>query len=58
MRLAEKGGSFDFWKEAAEDIYSAEDGEPVWRLQRSFEETWFRQSFGLPIWQAQRCGPL
>jgi hypothetical protein len=29
MRLAEEGGSFDFWKEAGEDIYSAEDGEPV-----------------------------
>jgi hypothetical protein len=29
MRLAEQGGSFDFWKDTAEDIYSAEDGEPV-----------------------------
>jgi hypothetical protein len=29
MRLAEQGGAFDFWKEAGEDIYSAEDGEPV-----------------------------
>src|SRR3989442_5304611 len=27
MRLAEQGGAFDFWKEAGEDIYSAEDGE-------------------------------
>ncbi len=29
MRMAEQGGSFDFWMEAGEDIYSAEDGEPV-----------------------------
>lgn len=29
MRLMEQGGSFDFWMEAGEDIYSAEDGEPV-----------------------------
>ena len=29
MRLAEKGGAFDFWIEAGEDIYSAEDGEPA-----------------------------
>jgi hypothetical protein len=29
MRLAEQGGSFNFWREAGEDIYSAEDGEPV-----------------------------
>ncbi len=29
MRLAEAGGAFDFWKEAGEDIYSADDGEPV-----------------------------
>ena len=29
MRLAEPGGAFDFWMEAGEDIYSAEDGEPV-----------------------------
>lgn len=29
MRLAEEGGSFDFWYEEGEDIYSAEDGEPV-----------------------------
>lgn len=29
MRLAEQGGAFDFWREAGEDIYSAEDGEPV-----------------------------
>lgn len=29
MRLAEQGGSFDFWKEAGEDIYTIEDGEPV-----------------------------
>jgi hypothetical protein len=29
MRLAEQGGAFDFWKQEGEDIYSAEDGEPV-----------------------------
>lgn len=29
MRLAEQGGSFDFWKEEGEDIYTIEDGEPV-----------------------------
>jgi hypothetical protein len=29
MRLMEQGGSFDFWKEDGEDIYSAADGEPV-----------------------------
>jgi hypothetical protein len=29
MRLAEQGGAFDFWHEEGEDIYSAEDGEPV-----------------------------
>jgi hypothetical protein len=29
MRLAERGGSFEFWHEAGEDIYSATDGEPV-----------------------------
>jgi hypothetical protein len=29
MRLAEQGGAFDFWMEHGEDIYSAEDGEPV-----------------------------
>jgi hypothetical protein len=29
MRLIEQGGSFDFWMEEGEDIYSAEDGEPV-----------------------------
>jgi hypothetical protein len=28
-RLAEQGGSFDFWQEEGEDIYSLEDGEPV-----------------------------
>ena len=26
MRLAEQGGAFDFWREAGEDIYSAQDG--------------------------------
>lgn len=29
MRLAEQGGSFGFWHEAGEDIYSMNDGEPV-----------------------------
>ncbi len=29
MRLAEQGGAFDFWREEGEDIYSAEDGEPI-----------------------------
>ena len=29
MRLAEESGAFDFWREAGEDIYSPEDGEPV-----------------------------
>lgn len=29
MRLADRGGAFDFWKEPGEEIYSAEDGEPV-----------------------------
>lgn len=29
MRLAEQGGAFDFWHEEGEEIYSAEDGEPI-----------------------------
>ena len=29
MRLMEQGGSFDFWLEAGEEIYCAEDGKPV-----------------------------
>jgi hypothetical protein len=29
MRLVEQGGAFDFWLEDGEDIYSAQDGEPV-----------------------------
>ena len=29
MRLADQSGSFDFWKEEGEGIYSAGDGEPV-----------------------------
>ena len=29
MRLVEQGGTFDFWMENGEDIYSAADGEPV-----------------------------
>ncbi len=29
MRLAEASGAFQFWNEPGEDIYSANDGEPV-----------------------------
>jgi len=29
MQLMEKGGSFDFWADQAEDIYSVTDGEPI-----------------------------
>ena len=29
MRLAEQGGAFDFWNQEGENIYSADDGEPV-----------------------------
>jgi hypothetical protein len=29
MRLAEQGKAFDFWMEQGEDIYSAQDGEPI-----------------------------
>lgn len=29
MRLAEQSGAFDFWHQEGEDIYTAEDGEPV-----------------------------
>lgn len=29
MRLVEQGRAFDFWKEEGEEIYSADDGEPV-----------------------------
>ena len=29
MRLAECGGSFGFWNERGEDIYSLQDGDPV-----------------------------
>ena len=29
MRLAEQGGAFEFWKEEAENIYSAQDDEPL-----------------------------
>lgn len=29
MRLVEQGGAFDFWKEEGEEIYSADDDEPV-----------------------------
>jgi hypothetical protein len=29
MRLVEQSGAFDFWKQDGEDIYSAQNGEPV-----------------------------
>lgn len=29
MHLVAQSGTFDFWKEEGEDIYSFEDGEPV-----------------------------
>lgn len=29
MLLADKGGSFDFWNESGEDIYSGNEGEPL-----------------------------
>jgi len=29
MQLSEKSGTFDFWKEDGENIYSEEDGEAV-----------------------------
>ncbi len=29
MHLAQVGGSFDFWHEDGEDIYTLNDGEPV-----------------------------
>ncbi len=29
MQLAEQGGAFDFWKQEGENIYSAQDGEPL-----------------------------
>jgi hypothetical protein len=29
MKLAEVSGSFDFWNDCGEDVYSVEDGEPV-----------------------------
>ena len=29
MRIAEWGGAFDFWREDGEDIYTAEDGDPL-----------------------------
>ncbi len=29
MCLAEEGGSFDFWREEGEDIYTVQDGEPL-----------------------------
>jgi hypothetical protein len=27
--LADHGGAFDFWRDEGEEIYTAEDGEPV-----------------------------
>jgi hypothetical protein len=29
MRLVEEGGAFDFWRQEGEEIYTADDGEPV-----------------------------
>jgi len=29
MRLAEQGGSFEFWNDPGEEVYSLADGEPV-----------------------------
>jgi hypothetical protein len=29
MRLADSGGSFDFWKSDEEDIYTEADGDPL-----------------------------
>ncbi len=29
MRLAEEGGSFAYWMEPGEDVYTLTDGEPV-----------------------------
>ena len=29
MLMAENGGSFDFWSESGEDIYSGNEGEPL-----------------------------
>jgi hypothetical protein len=29
MRLADRGGAFDFWMDQGEDVYSPRDGEPV-----------------------------
>jgi hypothetical protein len=29
MQLIEQSGSFDFWKEKGEEIYSLEDGEAI-----------------------------
>lgn len=28
-RMAERGGAFQFWSDAGEDIYTVEDGTPV-----------------------------
>jgi hypothetical protein len=30
MRLADFGGSFDFWKDPEEQIYTLQDGEPLY----------------------------
>jgi hypothetical protein len=29
MRFVEQGGAFDFWIDEGENVYSAQDGEPV-----------------------------
>jgi hypothetical protein len=29
MQLAEQGSAFDFWNEEGENIYTAQDGEPL-----------------------------
>lgn len=29
MKLAENSGSFDFWNDRGEEVYSVDDGEPV-----------------------------
>jgi hypothetical protein len=29
MGLADRGGAFNFWAEEGEDIYTAQDGEPL-----------------------------
>ena len=29
QRLAERGGSFDFWQDDRQDVYSLDEGEPI-----------------------------